>query len=42
MDGVFATLGLDEVGCQQRFICETMERPDKFEPISNIIYLLFR
>lgn len=43
MDRIFSTLGIgDELDCQKRFICETMREPKKFEPISNIIYLLLR
>jgi hypothetical protein len=42
LDKIFSTLDIDELECQKRFICETMEAPKKFEPISNIIYLLLR
>jgi hypothetical protein len=42
LDRIFSTLGIGEIGCQKRFVCETMREPKKFEPISNIIYLLLR
>ena len=43
MDRIFSTLGIgEELDCQKRFICETIREPKKFEPISNIIYLLLR
>lgn len=42
LERIFETLGIDSLECQKRFICEAMETPKRFEPLSNIIYILLR
>ena len=42
LDQIFSTFGLDELECQKRFICEALQEPKKFDPISSIIFLLLR
>lgn len=42
LERMLETLGLSSLECQQRFICESMQDPKKFQPISDIFYLILR
>ena len=42
LDFFFRSLELDDPSCQQKLICELVQRPDKFSPISDLLMSIFR
>ena len=42
LDFFFRSLELDDTSCQQKLICELVQRPDKFSPISDLLMSIFR
>lgn len=42
MEAILKTLGAESLECQQRLICDVIESPKTFRPLSDIIYLMLR
>ena len=42
LDHIFRQLQIHSRECRSKLICQVVENPTQFEPLSNIIFLLFR
>lgn len=42
LEAILHTLGAESLDCQQRLLCDVMESPKKYRPLSDIVYLMLR